>query len=429
MLFQEEKLKSYFNELHWALNEYDRIVNMVIPVTAMVLRPHFNDMEYKLRPGMITLTWTSMNIDTYKATCTRPAQARAVVTNINDIIEHRIEKNLKIVSPHAARRPARRRVVRGRGLRAHAGAAHRHRVEPAPGQERRDRARRRGPGEDHRQLPFDTARGARLGGRDREAQEALQPLHVPGAAPLRQELDERAEEAHRESRVGSSSCSSSVHPFFEVDVQLAPPPSVSCSRRSTTSRSASTSRRRRSSCASRGSTTGVVIGDGLGPASATRRRRTGKAALILRAYHEGHRDRARRAAAHGLRAGHPQHGRRLPQDVSSSTTGCGRRTRRRPTRSSSATSLARRLRASSRRFVNVDTEIDAIHSIYNIGALSLNTRTLKGQLKSECSNWKVTFRTTCITRRATASRTCPSTCASRSASSTARSSTSTRCAS
>ena len=67
VLFQEEKLKSYFNDLHWALNEYDRIVTMVIPVTAMVLRPHFNDMEYKLRPGMITLTWTSMNIDTYKS--------------------------------------------------------------------------------------------------------------------------------------------------------------------------------------------------------------------------------------------------------------------------------------------------------------------------------------------------------------------------
>lgn len=39
----------------------------VIPVTAMVLRPHFNDMEFKLRPGMVTLTWTSMNIDTYRA--------------------------------------------------------------------------------------------------------------------------------------------------------------------------------------------------------------------------------------------------------------------------------------------------------------------------------------------------------------------------
>ena len=52
VLFQEEKLKSYYNELSWALSEYDRIVNMVIPVTAMVLRPHFNDMEFKLRSGM-----------------------------------------------------------------------------------------------------------------------------------------------------------------------------------------------------------------------------------------------------------------------------------------------------------------------------------------------------------------------------------------
>ena len=41
-----------------------------------------------------------------------------------------------------------------------------------------------------------------------------------------------------------------------------------------------------------------------------------------------------------------------------------------------------------KRFVNVDTEIDAIHSIYNIGALSLNTRTLKEQLL-----WVETFDT------------------------------------
>lgn len=64
-LFQEEKFKMYYNELHWALMEYDRVVTRVIPVTAMVLRPHFKDMEYKLRPGMITLTWTSMNIEAY----------------------------------------------------------------------------------------------------------------------------------------------------------------------------------------------------------------------------------------------------------------------------------------------------------------------------------------------------------------------------
>ena len=41
VLFQEDKFKNYYNELHWALSEYDKVVGKVIPVTAMVLRPHF----------------------------------------------------------------------------------------------------------------------------------------------------------------------------------------------------------------------------------------------------------------------------------------------------------------------------------------------------------------------------------------------------
>lgn len=99
VLFQEDKFKNYHNELHWALSEYDKVVSKVIPVTAMVLRPHFRDMEYKLRPGMITLTWTSMNIDAYKAHIhSGLRRLEELITNINDIIENRIEKNLKIVS-------------------------------------------------------------------------------------------------------------------------------------------------------------------------------------------------------------------------------------------------------------------------------------------------------------------------------------------
>ena len=41
VLFQEDKFKNYHNELHWALSEYDKVVSKVIPVTALVLRPHF----------------------------------------------------------------------------------------------------------------------------------------------------------------------------------------------------------------------------------------------------------------------------------------------------------------------------------------------------------------------------------------------------
>ncbi|CCI47848.1 unnamed protein product [Albugo candida] len=99
VLLQEEKFKMYYNELQYALSEYDRIVSKVIPVTAVLLRPHFNDMEFKLRPGMITLTWTSMNIQAYRNHITNGLQhLKELVTNINDIIENRIEKNMRIVS-------------------------------------------------------------------------------------------------------------------------------------------------------------------------------------------------------------------------------------------------------------------------------------------------------------------------------------------
>lgn len=98
-VFQEEKFKMFYCQLYWALNEYDRIVASVMPVTGMIFRPHFQDMEMKLRPGMVTLTWTSMNIDAYINQVHSGLQKLdALVNNINDIIENRIEKNLKIVS-------------------------------------------------------------------------------------------------------------------------------------------------------------------------------------------------------------------------------------------------------------------------------------------------------------------------------------------
>ena len=99
VLLQESKFKSYFNDLQYALKEYERVTKRVIPVAAKLLEPHIRDMEYKLRPGMITLTWTSMNIDAYKHHIhSGLKKLEELVTNINDIIENRIEKNLKLVS-------------------------------------------------------------------------------------------------------------------------------------------------------------------------------------------------------------------------------------------------------------------------------------------------------------------------------------------
>jgi len=57
------------------------------------------DLEIKLRPGMVTLTWTSMNIESYLERVHEGLnKMEQLIINVNDIIENRIENNLKIVS-------------------------------------------------------------------------------------------------------------------------------------------------------------------------------------------------------------------------------------------------------------------------------------------------------------------------------------------
>ncbi|GBG28853.1 Dynein heavy chain 5, axonemal [Hondaea fermentalgiana] len=98
VLLQEQKFKHYHNELTYLLREYDRVVGMILPVARDMLVPHINDLDLSLRPGMISLTWTSMNIDAYKHTVqANLMRFEELIINMNDIIENRIEKNLKKV--------------------------------------------------------------------------------------------------------------------------------------------------------------------------------------------------------------------------------------------------------------------------------------------------------------------------------------------
>ena len=99
VLFQEEPLKICYEMLFDMLSDYDNICKMVIPVTTSLLAPHINDLEYRLRPGMITLTWTSMNIKQFVGHVREGMhRLEVMVREVNDIIEHRLEKSLKDVS-------------------------------------------------------------------------------------------------------------------------------------------------------------------------------------------------------------------------------------------------------------------------------------------------------------------------------------------
>ena len=95
---QEDKYKSYYNDMLYMLAEYDRVLAMVQPVTSGLLAPHFADMEAKLRPGMVTLSWNSLNIDAFKHHVHGGLlKLEELVANINDMAENRVERVMKSV--------------------------------------------------------------------------------------------------------------------------------------------------------------------------------------------------------------------------------------------------------------------------------------------------------------------------------------------
>ena len=99
LVLQEKKFKRMFSHLVHLLNDYDEIVGKVIPVTAMLLRPCFQDLEFHLRPGMTTLTWTSMNIDKFIDNLDgKVERLGTLVRTVNEIISTRIERHLRLIS-------------------------------------------------------------------------------------------------------------------------------------------------------------------------------------------------------------------------------------------------------------------------------------------------------------------------------------------
>eukprot|EP01022_Parablepharisma_sp_SALTPOND_P000876 TRINITY_DN105183_c0_g1_i1.p1 TRINITY_DN105183_c0_g1~~TRINITY_DN105183_c0_g1_i1.p1 ORF type:complete len:4616 (+),score=767.18 TRINITY_DN105183_c0_g1_i1:15469-29316(+) len=99
ILLQEEKFKTYYNELDYLIKEYNRISEKIRSNTRDILKPHLEDLETRLRPGSITLTWTSMNIDGYLQHVHEGLRKlEQFIIKINDVMDNRIENNLKEVS-------------------------------------------------------------------------------------------------------------------------------------------------------------------------------------------------------------------------------------------------------------------------------------------------------------------------------------------
>lgn len=99
VLLQEEKFKYYYNQLTFVLSEYERITNAITNAVHPMMKIHLADLEKKIQPGMYVLTWTSMNIDGYLQRVHHGLlRLEELVTKVNDMLENRVNGNLKEVS-------------------------------------------------------------------------------------------------------------------------------------------------------------------------------------------------------------------------------------------------------------------------------------------------------------------------------------------
>lgn len=99
ILLQEQKFKTYNHELSFFLKEYRRVTQSVKPIATNLMRPHMENLEFKMRPGLVILTWTSMNIEAYLDEVWKELdRLEQLVLAVNDLMESRIDANLKIVA-------------------------------------------------------------------------------------------------------------------------------------------------------------------------------------------------------------------------------------------------------------------------------------------------------------------------------------------
>jgi len=99
VLLQEDKFKRVHGQVTAALKEYARIMAGVLPVARPLLRPHLEELDRRIAPGLGTLTWTSLNLDAYLARIYGGLDAlEELVRKINDVIDNRIESNLRAIA-------------------------------------------------------------------------------------------------------------------------------------------------------------------------------------------------------------------------------------------------------------------------------------------------------------------------------------------
>jgi dynein heavy chain, axonemal len=98
VLLQEDKFNYYFQQLTHIVKEHGRVMGTIKSIVKPLLKPHIDDLEKKIAPGLSVLSWTSLNVDGFIHLLTRVlARFEELVVKVNDVLAHRVEANLHTV--------------------------------------------------------------------------------------------------------------------------------------------------------------------------------------------------------------------------------------------------------------------------------------------------------------------------------------------
>ena len=98
VLMMEDKYKHHYNLLSFALGEYERVMAGVPETLAPLLKPHIAELQCVINPGLVTLTWTSMNIQTYlQRFHSEMERFTELVDKLKDIVANRLERNQSVI--------------------------------------------------------------------------------------------------------------------------------------------------------------------------------------------------------------------------------------------------------------------------------------------------------------------------------------------
>ena len=99
VLMMEDKYKHHYNLLSYALGEYERLMAGVPEILAPLLKPHIAELQCVINPGLVTLTWTSMNIQSYLSRFhTEMVRFHELIDKLQDIVANRLERNQNVIA-------------------------------------------------------------------------------------------------------------------------------------------------------------------------------------------------------------------------------------------------------------------------------------------------------------------------------------------